>query len=105
MEDCYHLTRLLLAHNPSGTPPSTALLETIFTEFEGIRIARTSELVKGAREQGNLRVVSGVEACKRRNEVIIEKFGGATGPGDNAGVVPQFKHLIEHPFKAGESEI
>ncbi|PIL33910.1 hypothetical protein GSI_03616 [Ganoderma sinense ZZ0214-1] len=100
MEDCYHLTRLLLAHNPSGAPPSTALLETIFTEFEGPRIARTSELVKGARQQGELRVVDGAEACKKRNEVIAEMYSGSDG-----GLVAQFVHLVENPFKAGESEI
>ena len=100
MEDCYHLTRLLLAHNPSGASPTTALLETIFTEFEGPRITRTSELVKGARGRGDLRVVSGVEACKQRNAIIEEKFGGG-GSGMRAQVV----HQVGHPFKAGESEI
>ncbi|KAM5543302.1 hypothetical protein V8D89_003176 [Ganoderma adspersum] len=104
MEDCYHVTRLLLAHNPSGAPPSTALLETIFTEFEGPRIVRTSELVKSARQQGELRVVDGVEACKKRNEVIVEMYGGAAA-GGSAGLAAQFRHLVEHPFKAGESEI
>ena len=104
MEDCYHLTRLLLAHNPSGAPPSTALLQTIFSEFESLRIARTSELVKGARQQGELRVVSGVEACKKRNEVIVEMYSSFAA-GGSEGLVAQFKHLVEHPFKAGESEI
>ena len=103
MEDCYHLTRLL-AHNPSGAPPSTALLETIFTEFESLRIARTSELVKGARQQGELRVVSGAEACKKRNEVIVEMYSSFAA-GGSEGLVAQFKHLVEHPFKAGASEI
>ncbi|KAM5543287.1 hypothetical protein V8D89_003161 [Ganoderma adspersum] len=78
----------------------TALLETIFTEFEGPRIARTSELVNGARGRGELRVVSGVEACKKRNAIIEEKFGGG-GTGMRAQVV----HQVGHPFKAGESEI
>ena len=100
MEDCYHLTRLLLAHNPSGAQPSTALLETIFTEFEGPRIVRTSELVKGARARGDLRVVSGVEACKTRNAIVEERFGGG-----GAGMRAQVVHQVGHPFKAGESEI
>ncbi len=104
MEDCYHLTRLLLAHNPSGASPSTALLETIFSEFEGPRIARTSELVKGARQQGELRVVDGVEACKRRNEAIVEVYGGVA-TGASSGLAAQFVHLVDNPFKAGESEI
>ncbi|KAI1791333.1 FAD/NAD(P)-binding domain-containing protein [Ganoderma leucocontextum] len=102
LEDCYHLTRLLLAHNPSGAPPSTALLAAIFAEFEGPRIARTSELVKSARQQGELRVVSGVEACKKRNEVIVEMYGGAAA-GDSAGLIAQFVHLVENPLRLGRA--
>ena len=78
--------------------------QTIFSEFESLRIARTSELVKGARQQGELRVVSGVEACKKRNEVIVEMYSSFAA-GGSEGLVAQFKHLVEHPFKAGESEI
>ncbi|KAM5543237.1 hypothetical protein V8D89_003111 [Ganoderma adspersum] len=104
MEDCYHLTRLLLAHNLSGTSPSTALLETIFTEFEGPRIARTSELVKSARQQGDLRVVGGIEACKKRNEIFVEMYGGAA-TGRSTGLVAQSLHLALNPLKAGEGEI
>ena len=47
--------------------------------------------------------MSGMETCKRRNELIVEMFSGAMGSG--AGLVAQFKHLVENPFKAGESEI
>ena len=47
--------------------------------------------------------MSGVEACKRRNEAIVEISGGTTG--NSAGLVAQFKHLVENPFKAGGSEI
>ena len=47
-EDIYHLVRLLTKHNPSAAPPSTELLETVFSEYEQLRIARTSALVLGA---------------------------------------------------------
>lgn len=47
-------------------------LETIFSEFETVRIPRSSLLVQGARAQGESRVVQGVEACKARNDAIRE---------------------------------
>ncbi|KAI1792220.1 FAD/NAD(P)-binding domain-containing protein [Ganoderma leucocontextum] len=106
LEDCYHLTRLLVAHNPSGTPPSIALLGTVFTEFEGLRIARTSAFVKGARQHGELLIVSGVDACKKRNDVIVEISAQAAMGDSGEGMVgAHYLDLVEHPFKAGESEI
>ena len=105
LEDCYHLIRLLLAHNPTGAPPSTELLSKIFTEFETPRIARTSELVKRARQQGDMRVVSGVEACKKRNDALTATFGDAAAKADNPALKAQLADLIEHPFKLGESQI
>ena len=80
LEDCYHLTRLLVAHNPSGAAPTTALLGTVFTEFERLRIARTSALVKRARQHDELLVVSGADACKKRDGAIVGILaGGARG--------------------------
>ena len=92
--------RLLAVHNPTSAPPSTALLSTIFGEFEKPRIARTSELVKRAREQGDKRVVSGVEACKNRNETVA-----AGAIGDSPVLKAMARDLIANPFRLGESEI
>ncbi|KAI0769639.1 FAD/NAD-P-binding domain-containing protein, partial [Trametes elegans] len=96
-EDVYHLIRLLTKYNPDAGVPSTKLLSSLFTEFETLRIARTSALVRGAREQGRIRVVSGVEACKRRNEFIRtteDHFSRAA-----------FKAIVGYPFELGHSEV
>jgi salicylate hydroxylase len=61
------LITLLEKHNPSTAPPTTELLETLFSELEAQRIPPSSAMVKGARKQGELRVVEGVEACIKRN--------------------------------------
>ncbi|KAI0271690.1 hypothetical protein BC834DRAFT_841247 [Gloeopeniophorella convolvens] len=66
-EDVYHLTRLLDQHGIGE-------LEAVFTEYEQIRIPRCAELVKGARKQGESRVVHGVDACKARNEGVRAFF-------------------------------
>ena len=66
------MTTLLQKHNPQAEAPSTQTLNTIFTEYEGIRLPRTAALVQEARKQGDLRVVSGVAACKERNNVFRE---------------------------------
>ena len=58
---------LIEKFNPSGKEPSTATLETVFVELEKVRIPRSSEMVKGARAQGESRVVHGTEACIKRN--------------------------------------
>ena len=69
MEDASMLVDLLEKHNPSAEPPSTAVLDAAFTELEVARIPRTAELVKRAREQGETRVVHGVQACIDRNNM------------------------------------
>lgn len=61
---------LLEKHNPAAEPPSTQTLEAVFTELERTRIPRTSEMVKKARMQGEMRTVAGVEACMKRNTMI-----------------------------------
>ncbi|KAI0692348.1 FAD/NAD(P)-binding domain-containing protein [Cerioporus squamosus] len=98
LEDIYHLVRLLVKHNPSASAPSTATLESVFTELEQLRIARTSELVKGARKMGEMRVVSGVEACKKRNELVRTMF-----TPERAEAMMQ--DLWKNPFEPGKSEI
>ncbi|KAI0688032.1 hypothetical protein BC835DRAFT_1408199 [Cytidiella melzeri] len=72
LEDVDMLADLLEKHNPSSAPPSTETLETVFTEMEAERIPRSSALVKGARRQGEARVVSGVDACLKRNQQFRE---------------------------------
>lgn len=69
-EDVSLLMELLEKHNPSAEPPSTQTLEAVFTELERTRIPRTSEMVKKARMQGEMRTVAGVEACMKRNAMI-----------------------------------
>ena len=96
-EDIYHLVRLLTKHNPSAAAPSTALLETVFSEYEQLRITRTSALVLGARRQGEARVVQGVEACRMRDAALKAMFTSADfGKGQ--------LDFYAHPF-TGESEI
>ena len=89
--------RLLTKHNPSAAPPSTELLETVFSEYEQLRIARTSALVLGARRQGEARVVQGVEACRARDAAMKAMFSSADfGKGQ--------LDFYAHPF-TGKSEI
>jgi len=78
--------------------PSTELLSTIFSEYEGIRITRTAELVRGARKQGEVRTVVGVEACLARNEVVRKMWQDDEKRFDAAD------YLLSGPFK-GKSEI
>lgn len=66
------LIELLEKHNPSAAPPSTSVLETIFSEFENVRLPRSARLVKQARMQGESRVVEGVEGCLKRNAIYRE---------------------------------
>lgn len=47
----------------------------VFKELEAERIPQTSESVKGARKQGETRVVSGTEACIKRNNMYRELLG------------------------------
>ncbi|KAH9920084.1 uncharacterized protein B0H18DRAFT_1096002 [Fomitopsis serialis] len=90
-EDIYHLVRLLTKHNPAAAPPSTELLGTIFSEYEQLRIARTSELVQGARRQGEARVVQGVEACRVRNAAVKEFW---TNEGFLSGRLEFYAHPL-----------
>nr|GAT53651.1 predicted protein [Mycena chlorophos] len=60
-------------NQPASRPSadlSLDLLTDIFTTFETERIPKTAELVKGAREAGEMRVVAGLEAAKRRNDAV-----------------------------------
>ncbi|KAG8878288.1 hypothetical protein FRB97_002638 [Tulasnella sp. 331] len=91
-EDIYHLDRLLQAHipSPNTTTASTTLLDKIFTEFETLRIARTSVLVKAARAQGEMRVVSGEKACLARDQTLKSAVPLLAGKA--------MEELKKHPF-------
>ncbi|KAH9832255.1 uncharacterized protein C8Q71DRAFT_778149 [Rhodofomes roseus] len=97
-EDIYHLVRLLGKHNPSAAPPSPELLNAVFSEYEQLRFARTSELVKGARKQGDLRVLQGEEACRARNESLKAMWA-------DENFTQNWLQFFEHPFVTGKSEI
>ncbi|GJE95018.1 FAD/NAD(P)-binding domain-containing protein [Phanerochaete sordida] len=69
-EDVDLLVSLLATHNPGAAAPSTQTLGTVFEALEAVRIPRSSAMVQGARAQGESRVVSGVDACRARNDVF-----------------------------------
>nr|VWO98548.1 N/A [Ganoderma boninense] len=117
------LRGLLLPHAPARhTQPlrRAAVLDTVFTGFERLRIARTSALVQHERQHGELLVVSGADACRKRDEVLVGIFAGAvravTGGAEDSGstartgggmrpVASHYLDLVEQPFRAGESAI
>lgn len=94
-EDVYHFMRLLRKYNPSADQPSTELLLRVFTDYQDLRLRRTSELVRGARRQGEIRVVEGVDACKARDEAIRAGFN------DDA-VRRAYDELLSGPFTESE---
>ncbi|KAG1791047.1 uncharacterized protein HD556DRAFT_1387296 [Suillus plorans] len=73
-EDIYHFMRLLGKHNPSADQLSTELLLRVFTDYQDLRLLRTSELVRKARRQGEIRVVEGIDACRARDEAVRTRF-------------------------------
>lgn len=72
IEDIDILIELLEKNSRADISPSTATLNHVFTELEAVRIPRTAELAKGARKQGETRVVAGREACIARNNYYRE---------------------------------
>ncbi|KAH9858404.1 FAD/NAD-P-binding domain-containing protein [Lenzites betulinus] len=96
-EDIYHLVRLLVKHNPNAAQPSTELLGQIFREYESLRIERTASLVKQARHQGEVRVVNGVEECKKRNDFLRTQ--------DDMFSEGRYHQIKAYPFEMGHSEI
>lgn len=87
--------RLLKKHNPSAGQPSTELLSRVFAEYQDLRLLRTSELVRGARRQGELRVVEGIDACRARDEAIRAGFD------DDAATRASYE-LLSGPFEESE---
>jgi salicylate hydroxylase len=94
-EDVYHIMRLLKKYNPSADQPPTELLSQVFGDYQDLRLSRTSELVRGARRQGELRVAEGIDACKARDEVI------RGGTNDLAAKKTYFE-MLSGPFKESE---
>ncbi|KIJ67862.1 hypothetical protein HYDPIDRAFT_107388 [Hydnomerulius pinastri MD-312] len=94
-EDIYHLVRLLKKYNPSASDPSNETLVQVFQEYQNLRLPRTAELVKGARRQGETRVVSGIEACKRRDEMVKAGFG-------DENLKKAHGELLSGPFRESE---
>lgn len=87
-----------MKHNPTASPPPTSKLVEIFKEYEGLRIPRTATLVQGARQMGELRVVSGVDECLLRNEIVKKMYA------DEAEVIEAAAFILDAPF-TGAPEI
>lgn len=87
-----------MKHNPTASPLPTDKLVEIFREYEGQRISQTSILVQGARRMGELRVVSGVDACLARNETVKKMYA------DDAEMLEKTAFVLEGPF-TGSPEI
>lgn len=78
-----------------ASPISRADLTKIFHDFATKRQPRTAFLVKGARSQGERRVVDGgLQACEERDEILRK------GWEDEAGVAKKFDYLFREPFTA-----
>ena len=93
-EDCYHLTQLLPDFNRTSSESiSTDALTQIFAAFANKRQPRTAALVKGARAQGERRVVvAGPAACKERDEQVRQQWK------DEAALEAKFEALLREPF-------
>jgi salicylate hydroxylase len=100
-EDVYHLIRSLVKHNPSASTPSTELLKVVFDEYEGVRLPRSAELVRKAREHGEFRVVHGIEPCKARNDAVRKNW--KDGREEREAQVKSYSGTLNGPFQ-GESE-
>jgi len=87
--------RLLKKYNPSASQPSTELLSQVFIDYQDLRLPRTSELVRGARRQGEARVVEGIDACRARDEKV------RAGSHDDAARMAYYE-LLSGPFRDSE---
>ncbi|GJE95033.1 FAD/NAD(P)-binding domain-containing protein [Phanerochaete sordida] len=94
-EDAGLLADLLAEHAPAGAAPPSAALATVFAALEAERIPRTAAVVKKARAEGEMRVVSGVQACIERNNFYRKVLN------DDKLLRERFVHA---PAKKGEGE-
>lgn len=95
LEDCYHLAKMLPDCEVQGEKfeeLETGNLKRVFLEFAEKRQPRTAALVRGARAQGERRVVDGEEACKARDEALRR------GWEDLKGVEEKWDGLLKEPF-------
>jgi salicylate hydroxylase len=68
-------------------------LQRVFDQFSTLRQPRTAALVKGARAQGNMRVVSGgIAACEVRDNFLSKAWE------DEAAVEAKYNSLMKEPF-------
>ncbi|KIW86437.1 hypothetical protein Z517_01834 [Fonsecaea pedrosoi CBS 271.37] len=100
LEDCYHLSHALPDLRPVADYNDRALdelkerLPKIFKAFAEKRQPRTSALVKGARTQGQMRVVTaGSQACKERNKKVASAWQ------DTVAVSAKYEGLCREPFQ------
>ena len=95
-EDCFHLSHAfpnLLETGPQVYKSSLCDLKSIFAEYAEKRAARTAMLVKGARANGQRRVVtSGAADCSRRDDEIKRMFC------DPAAVAEKYDGIFREPF-------
>lgn len=69
-------------------------LSNIFAAYAEKRQPRTSALVKGARKQGESRVVTdGPEACRQRDQNVI------TAWRDTNAIAAKYDNLCREPFQ------
>ena len=75
-------------------PISTQDLTEVFRTLAEMRQPRTAALVKGARIQGERRVViGGPEACEERDEILREQWK------DEAAFEAMYDSLLREPFQ------
>ena len=86
------MARLLPQFQKDETMSSEKLSE-IFSTFANLRQPRTAALVKGARTQGESRVIDGgEEACLKRDERLRK------GWEDKSSVEAKYNGLFREPF-------
>jgi len=95
LEDCYHLSTLLPTYDAQASGKlSQEELTLIFHTFASKRQPRTAELVKGARIQGDRRVVDGgPAACEERDEILKKTWE------DTAAAEAKYDFLLREPFQ------
>lgn len=93
-EDCYHLSTLLpVVDSTASSAISTKELTKVFQAFAEKRQPRTAALVRGARANGERRVVTGgAVACRERDEAVKE------GWLDEKAVEAKYDYLFREPF-------
>lgn len=92
-EDCFHLSHGLPDSTELRRKVDSAALEDVFREFASKRSSRTASLVKGARANGERRVVTGGrEACDLRDRDISLAWS------DSEVLAAKYDSLFREPF-------